>query len=131
MLLGVTDTKKLTSREQMMFIENVAIHEKYNYSDGSCGYFDVGIIKLTKDIEYDNLLVQPICLPEKEHDLLVGKTGIISGYAHRNDDKTQLSSTTMAIMSIKRCNEILDDEIERINECKLHLGLTQHCLVQH
>ena len=101
----------------MMQIENVSIHEKYSYSDG--GYFDIGIIKLTKDIEYDNLWVQPICLPEKEHDLWVGKTGIISGYGHKNDETTKLSSTTMAIMSINKCNEILDEEMKRINECKL------------
>ena len=65
-MLGVQNLKnEKDGRYQRIKVESAQVHEKYQYSDGIRGYYDVAVLTLSSDIEYKILQVQPICLPYK------------------------------------------------------------------
>ena len=71
------------------------VHEKYAYTDGQRGYYDIAVLTLDSDIRYEPLTVQPICLPYKannQQDFWYNKTGVISGYAHQDKSATYLGT---------------------------------------
>ena len=70
---------------------------------------------------YEPLRTQPICLPYKamaQENFWDNKTGVITGYAHQDKAATYLGNTQMTTLPITRCNQIIDEEMERIKECK-------------
>ena len=70
---------------------------------------------------YESLRTQPICLPYKamaQENFWDNKTGVITGYAHQDKAATYLGNTQMTTLSNTRCNEIMNEEVERIKECK-------------
>ena len=122
MLLGVQDLKTVSDGTyQRIKVESAEVHEKYGYVDGTRGYYDIAVLILKSDIKYNSLNVQPICLPyqaNNQQDYWDGKTGVITGYAHQDDAVAYLSNTQMTTLSTAKCNQILDDEVETIKECK-------------
>ena len=69
------------------------VHEKYAYTDGQRGYYDIAVLTLDSDIKYEPLTVQPICLPYKannQQNFWYNKTGVITGYAHQDKSATYL-----------------------------------------
>ena len=61
----------------------------------------------------------PYYKANNQQDYWENKTGIITGYAHVDKDQTYLASARMTTLPIKKCNQIMDDELERIKDCKL------------
>ena len=71
------------------------VHEKYAYTDGQRGYYDIAVLTLDSDIKYEPLTVQPICLPYKannQQNFWYNKTGVITGYAHQDQSATYLGT---------------------------------------
>ena len=122
MLLGVQDLRTASDGTyQRIKVESAEIHENYRYIDGTRGYYDIAVLILKSDIEYNSLSVQPICLPyqaNNQQDYWDGKTGVITGYAHQDKAATYLGNTQMTTLPITRCNQIIDEKMERIKECK-------------
>ena len=82
---------------------------------------------LKSDIIYNPYSVQPLCLPYKANNqpnYWDGKTGVITGYAHQDDTAAYLANTQMTTFSTAKCNQVLDDEVEDIKECKFSLFLS-------
>ena len=66
MLLGVADPKTVREgKYQRLKVKSAEIHEKYEYVEGKRGYYDIAVLELTTDIEWDSRKIQPICLPYK------------------------------------------------------------------
>ena len=122
MLLGVQDLKTVSDGTyQRIKVESAEIHENYRYIDGTRGYYDIAVLILKSEIQYNSLSVQPICLPYRannQENYWDGKTGVITGYAHQDDEATYLANTQMTTLSTAKCNRILEDEVETIKECK-------------
>ena len=122
MLLGVQDLRTASDGNyQRIKVESAEVHENYRYIDGRRGYYDIAVLILKSDIEYNSLSVQPICLPyqaNNQQDYWDDKTGVITGYAHQDDAVAYLSNTQMTVLSTAKCNQILDDEVETIKDCK-------------
>ena len=51
-----------------MFIDRVISHPNYQYTDGRRGYYDLAIVTLTSEITYQDLRIQPICIPDQASD---------------------------------------------------------------
>ena len=87
---------------------------------------DISIQEIPQDVQYFNPYyelwrTQPICLPYKanaQENFWDNKTGVITGYAHQDKAATYLGNTQMTTLPITRCNQIIDEEMERIKECK-------------
>ena len=82
---------------------------------------------LKSDIIYNSFYVQPVCLPYKANNqpnYWDGKTGVITGYAHQDDAASYLANTQMTTFSTAKCNQVLDDEVEDVKECKFSLFLS-------
>ena len=101
-------------------IQNVTVHEEYKYKEGIRGYYDIAVITLSPDVDFNEYRIQPICLPKTTYckqDELNEKVGAILGYA----DTKKLSITYMQIPSIKRCNDELQEvTIEDVQKKREH-----------
>ena len=119
MVLGAEEIKSKTT--QSIKIEKVDVHPNFKYTDGLKGYFDIAIIHLALDIQFNDFSIQPICLPYQpfNQDRWYDKTGVITGYSNQKDTVTNLTRTRMTIFSNTMCNGFLNGELERIEKCEL------------
>ena len=56
-LLGVENL--LTAKDgryQRLKVESAEVHENYAYADGQRGYYDIAVLTLNSDIEYEPLM---------------------------------------------------------------------------
>ena len=103
-VLGTDSLEKMANDRSKTFkIQNVTVHEEYKYKEGIRGYYDIAVITLSSEINFNEYRIQPICLPKTpycEQAELNDKVGAILGYA----DGKKLSITYMQIPSLERCN---------------------------
>ena len=108
-VLGATSYQDIKNdRAKNYKIKSVDIHDSYSYVEGFSGYYDIAVITLTSEIEFNNYRIQPICIPQIpycEQDDLDEKTGAVVGYA----ESTKLSITYMQISSMSKCNMRLEE----------------------
>ena len=127
--MGIQDLQTASDgKYQSLQVESAEAHNKYGYVDGRRGYYDVAVLILKSDIKYNSFNVQPICLPYKANNqpnFWDGKTGVITGYAHQDDAAAYLANTQMTTLSNEKCNQVLNDEVEVINECKFFFSLSK------
>ena len=72
--------------------------------------------------------VLPYYQANNQQDYWDDKTGVITGYAHQDDAVAYLSNTQMTTLSTAKCNQILDEEVEIIKECKFSFFINKSFL---
>ena len=124
-ILGANRYKNIANdRAKNFTIQMVKVHENYSYTDGIRGYFDVAVITLVTEIDFDPYRIQPICLPKypsSKQDEWDRLSGVVVGYAHGEEkENPNVSITHMKIFSKKHC----EADLKRISnhQAKLKFG---------
>lgn len=103
-VLGDNDRRNDDGSEQSVNIKTIKNHEKFNTPSGSLKN-DISLLTLTEDAVYTDL-VAPICLPNADEELLLGKTCRISGWGsiyHMSSKPDQLQEVTVPFVPHDVC----------------------------
>ncbi|XP_053690846.1 serine proteinase stubble-like [Sabethes cyaneus] len=101
--LGKTNLKRWTGPEQDAKIEQVLVHNDYNYERF---FADIALLRLKDDVKF-NHLVRPACLWnfDEDYKILINKVGYVPGwgYNERGLVSEDLSYAQMPVVAHETC----------------------------
>ena len=107
---------------QVIYIESVSIHPKYNYRQS---YRDIAVIKLKENATL-TAWVHPICVPEEAHNdpnKWERQSVDVIGYAYSGFTvNNNLKETEVKILNNELCNDKVREKIEAGKKGKLKVA---------